>query len=108
MAIPRVFSIRSSDPFLPTLIGALLAGELVPGFPAARDPLALAGATLYLPTRRACRLVRDRFLDVTGERPAIPPRLVPVGDVDEDEIAFAQAATPAETALDLPPAIDGL
>ena len=43
-------------------------GTLVPGFPATRDPLALAGATLYLPTRRACRLARDVFLDVTGDR----------------------------------------
>ena len=93
MAIPRVFSIRSSDPFLPTLIGALLAGELVPGFPANRDPLALAGATVYLPTRRACRLARDIFLDVTGQEAAILPRIVALGDVDEDEIAFAQAAS---------------
>src|SRR6266545_4657485 len=108
MAIPRVFTIPASAPFVPTLLRALLDGTLVEGFPGARDPLALAGATLYLPTRRACRLVRDRFLDVTGESAAILPRIVPVGDVDEDEIAFAQAATPAETALDLPPAIDGL
>src|SRR5262245_44758343 len=108
MASPRVFTIPASAPFVPTLIRALLDGTLVEGFPAARDPLALAGATLYLPTRRACRLVRDRFLDVTGDGAAILPRIVPVGDVDEDEIAFAQAATPAETALDLPPAIDGL
>ncbi len=64
---PRVFTIPASAPFVPTLIRALLDGTLVEGFPAARDPLALAGATLYLPTRRACRLARDLFLDVTGD-----------------------------------------
>ena len=79
--IPRVFTIPASAPFVPTLIEALLDGRLVPGFPAGRNPLALAGATLYLPTRRACRLARDRFLDVTGTTAAILPRIIAVGDV---------------------------
>ncbi|MET0925395.1 MAG: double-strand break repair protein AddB [Xanthobacteraceae bacterium] len=110
MASARVFTIPASAPFIPTLIRALLDGRLVPGFPAARDPLALADATLYLPTRRACRLARDRFLDVTGESAAILPRIVAIGDIDEDEIAFAQAATGAlaADALELPPALGGL
>lgn len=106
MTTPRVFTIPASAPFVPTLIRALLDGTL--GFPFAHDPLALAGATLYLPTRRACRLVRDGFLDIAGGRAAILPRVVPLGDLDEDEIAFAQAAMPDTTTLDLPPAIDGL
>src|SRR4051795_6980746 len=93
MARPRVFTIPASVPFLPTLIRSLLDGTLVVGFPASGDPLALAGATLYLPTRRACRLARDMFLDVTGPQAAILPRIVPIGDIDEDEIAFAQVAT---------------
>src|SRR5262249_15352824 len=107
---PRVFTIPASTPFVPTLIRALVDGTLVPGFPAARRPLALADATLYLPTRRACRLARDLFLDVTKESAAILPRIVAIGDVDEDEIAFAEAATGAlaADALALPPALGGL
>src|SRR6266478_5917326 len=107
---PRVFTIPASTPFVPTLIRALVDGTLVPGLPATRDPLALAHATLYLPTRRACRLARDLFLDVTKESAAILPRIIAIGDVDEDEIAFAQAATGAiaTDALELPPALDGL
>src|SRR6516162_2463234 len=107
---PRVFTIPASTPFVPTLIRALVDGALVPGFPAARDPLALADATLYLPTRRACRLARDLFLDVTQESAAILPRIVAIGDVEEDEIAFAEAATGAlaADALALPPALGGL
>jgi len=110
MIPPRVFTIPASAPFVPTLIRALLGGELVPGFPAAGDPLALAAATLYLPTRRACRLARDLFLDVTKTSAAILPRIVAIGDLDEDEIVFAQAATGAlaADALELPPAIGGL
>jgi ATP-dependent helicase/nuclease subunit B len=105
---PRVFTIPASAPFIPTLVRALISGGLVPGFAAGPDPLALAAATIYLPTRRACRLARDLFLDVTGASAAILPRFVPIGDPDEDEIVFAQAASPGEAALDLPEAMGGL
>src|SRR5262249_59104885 len=107
---PRVFTIPASGRFGPRLIRALLDGTLVGGFPAARDPLGLADATLYLPTRRACRLARDLFLDVTKESAAILPCIVAIGDVDEDEIAFAEAATGALAAhaLALPPALGGV
>src|SRR5712692_2052678 len=64
MAAPRVFTIAASTPFIPTLIRALLDGELVSGFLALRE-------------------------------------------VDEDEIAFAQAAPGAlaADALQLPDAL---
>src|SRR2546430_13825994 len=106
----RVFTIPASAPFVPTLIRAPLDGTLGPGFPAVHDPLALADATLYLPTRRACRLARDLFLDVTKTDAAILPRIVAIGDIDEDEIVFAEAATGAlaRDALELPPARGGL
>jgi len=107
---PRVFTIPASVPFLPALVRALVEGKLVPGFAPGADPLALTTATLYLPTRRACRLARDVFLDVLGSEAALLPRIVPIGDIDEDEIAFAEAATGAAAAdaLDLPPALGGL
>ena len=103
---PNVFNIPASAPFLPALIDALRDGKLVPGFPAGGDPLALARLTLYLPTRRACRLARDVFLDRLPGEAAILPRIVALGDLDEDEIAFAEAATAelADAALALPPA----
>ncbi len=103
----RVFTIPASAPFLPTLIEALIGGKL--GF-AAPDPLALAAATLYLPTRRACRLARDAFLEVLKDDAAILPRIVAIGDIDEDEIAFAEAATGdiAADALALPEAVGGI
>jgi ATP-dependent helicase/nuclease subunit B len=103
---PRVFTIPASAPFVPTLIAALRNGTLVEGFSDAGDPLALAAATLYLPTRRACRLARDVFLDVTGAQAAILPRIVPIGDIDEDELVFADAANPG--ALDLKDELGGL
>lgn len=103
---PRVFTIPPSAPFLPTLISALVEGRLVPGFPAADDPLALASATIYLPTRRAARAAREIFLDVLGRKAAVLPRLAALGDIDEDELIFAEARGAA--ALDLPPSLDAL
>jgi len=106
----NVFTIPASAPFLTVLVDALREGRLVPGFPANDDPLELARATIYLPTRRACRLARDVFLDRLGVDAAILPRIVPLGDIDEDEIAFAEAATAelAEATLDVPEALSGL
>jgi ATP-dependent helicase/nuclease subunit B len=103
---PRVFTIPASAPFVPTLIAALRDGTLIDGFCDSGDPLALASATLYLPTRRACRLARDAFLDVAGTQAAILPRIVPIGDIDEDELVFADAANPG--ALDLKDELGGL
>ena len=109
-AKPNVFNIPASAPFLPVLIDALRGGRLVPGFPASDDPLELARRRSILPTRRACRLAREVFLDELKSDAAILPRIVALGDLDEDEIAFAQAATGelAEAALALPEAFGAL
>src|SRR6476646_9068620 len=109
-AVPKIFNIPASAPFLPVLIDALRRGRLIEGFPASRDPLELARATLYLPTRRACRMARDAFLTELEGHAAILPRIVALGDLDEDEIIFADAATAelAEDTLALPPAIKPL
>src|SRR6476469_99394 len=105
---PRVFNIPASVPFLPVLIDSLRTGKLVPGFPASDGPLELARATLYLPTRRACRMARDTFARAFDQA-AILPRIVALGDLDEDEIVFSEATGDlAEAALALPPAIGPL
>ncbi|WP_441244330.1 double-strand break repair protein AddB [Tardiphaga sp. 768_D3_N2_1] len=105
----RVFNIPSSAPFLRTLITALVDGDLVEGFSARNAPEKLATVTLYLPTRRAGRMAQEIFLDVLGTDAVLLPRIVPLGDVDEEELAFAQAASPeALERLDAPPALDGL
>ena len=102
----RVFTIPASAPFLPTLIGALKQGRLLEGF-AVADPLALARATLFLPTQRAGQLARAAFLDGLGTDAAILPRIVPLGEIDEDELIFANAAS-GEAALEIPQELGGL
>src|SRR6201994_4733906 len=104
----RVFSVPLSVPFLRCVIAALIDGRLVDGFEARQNPENLAKATLYLPTRRAGRMAREVFLDELNTDAAVLPRIVALGDIDEEELAFAQAALPALEALELPPAMEGL
>lgn len=102
----RIFNIPASAPFLRTLIGALVDGRLIDGFEARQNPERLGDATLFLPTRRACRMARDMFLEVLQSEAVLLPRIVAIGDIDEDELAFA-TATQAD-ALDLPPPLEPL
>ena len=106
----RVFSVPVSVPFLRTVIAALVDGRLVDGFEARNNPLNLAQATLYLPTRRAGRLAREIFLDELKADAAILPRIVALGDIDEDELAFAEGAEQFGGAapLDIPPRLGEL
>ncbi|MCW5738497.1 MAG: hypothetical protein KIS73_30525, partial [Enhydrobacter sp.] len=105
----RVFSVPLSVPFLRTVIAALVDGRLIEGFEARAQPERLAGATLYLPTRRAGRLAHGIFLDVLGTDAAILPRIVALGDIDEDELAFSEESEPGGVApLDIPPRLSEL
>ena len=106
----RVFSVPVSVPFLRAVIAALVDGQLVDGFEARARPEKLAQATLYLPTRRAGRMAREIFLDVLKTDAVVLPRIVALGDIDEDELAFAEefeqygGAAP----LDIPPKLGEL
>jgi ATP-dependent helicase/nuclease subunit B len=88
----RVFSVPLSVPFLRSIVAALIDGGLVAGFEARSEPANLARATLYLPTRRALRVAREIFLDELKTDAVVLPRIVALGDIDEDELAFADQA----------------
>jgi ATP-dependent helicase/nuclease subunit B len=106
----RVFNVPASAPFLRTVIAALVEGRLVDGFDARVNPERLAQATLYLPTRRAGRMAREIFLDVLGTDAVLLPRIVALGDIDEDELEFAEAAEQfgGSAPLDIPPKLKEL
>jgi len=106
----RVFSVPASAPFLRTVIAALVDGRLVDGFEARAHPERLAQATLYLPTRRSVRMVAEMFLDELGTEAVLLPRIVALGDIDEDELAFAEEPEPFDGAasLDIPPRLGEL
>ena len=63
---PRVFSIASGLPFLPTLAQSLLAGAIIPQWPRGDDPLVFADATIYVPTRRAARALLNELATRSG------------------------------------------
>ncbi|MBP0465896.1 double-strand break repair protein AddB [Roseomonas sp. PWR1] len=85
-------------PFLETLAAGLLARM------PADDPVALARATILLPTRRAARGLREAFLTAAGGRALLLPRmraLAGLSTEEADELALPDL-------LDLPPAVDPL
>jgi ATP-dependent helicase/nuclease subunit B len=86
----HVFTVPPGVPFLASLARAILAGA----FPAPEipppDPLALARWTVLLPTRRAARSLIDAFLDEGGGEARLLPRIRALGDVEEEELLFAE------------------
>jgi ATP-dependent helicase/nuclease subunit B len=97
----RLYTIAPEEPFLDALAAGLLAD-------AAAEPLALARHTILLPTRRAVRALGEAFLRASEGRPLLLPRLVPVGDLDADELMLLGDEGPSEGDLDIPPAIPDL
>ena len=106
----NVFTIPASAPFLPTLIEALRAGKLVPAF----RPRAIRWR--WRARRFICRRGAPAGWRATSSSTSskTTPRSCrassPLGDIDEDEIAFAEAATGElrRTRSTLPPALDAL
>ncbi|MBF0560762.1 MAG: double-strand break repair protein AddB [Alphaproteobacteria bacterium] len=92
-----VFTIDPDQPFVDILAAGVLTRV---GW----GPLELSRVIILLPTRRACRALSDVFLRQGGGRPMLLPRLLTLGDLDEDEAPFVEGG--AE--LDLPPAIPHL
>jgi ATP-dependent helicase/nuclease subunit B len=92
--VPRVFTIAPDRPFLDDLAAGILAL-------AGEDPLTLARVTVLLPTRRAGRGLADAMLRLTGGRPALLPRIHPIGDLPDEALALAGA-------LAAPPAVSPL
>lgn len=89
----RILSIPASLPFLKTVAASLIEGRLVPGFtydPA--DPLTLSDVTIYVPTRRAARVLRSDFVDLLGGRSAILPVIRALGETDDDAGFFDEVA----------------
>jgi ATP-dependent helicase/nuclease subunit B len=98
----RVFTIPAGRSFVDALAEGLLARTA--------DPLELARGTVFLPTRRACRALQEAFLRAADGRALLLPRLVPLGDLDAEELLLAADEAPAleNLAADLAPPLPGL
>jgi ATP-dependent helicase/nuclease subunit B len=84
---PGLFTIAPGRAFLSDL-----AEGIVARFGNADDPLALAAVTVFLPTRRAARTLAERLTAASGREALVLPRIVTLGDVDEDEGIIDPAA----------------
>ncbi len=81
----RVLTIPPGAPFLKTLARAICDGQVVESFRLDKEnPQALAAVTIYVPTRRAVRVLRSEFVNLLGRRSAILPLIRPLGETDDD------------------------
>ncbi len=96
----NLFSIAPGIAFLP----ALAEGVLKRHFDA-QTPEALARVTILLPTRRAARGLISAFAQAAGPgRALLLPRILPIGDSDEDALIFDPAGvSEAAIAPAMPP-----
>ncbi len=97
-----LYTIPAGVPFADALAQGLLSRS-------DGDPAALAAMRIMLPTRRACRTMREAFLRLSHGKPLLLPRLQPLGDIDEDELTLALDDEALSGALlTLPPAMPPL
>ncbi|PPR76550.1 MAG: hypothetical protein CFH05_00103 [Alphaproteobacteria bacterium MarineAlpha3_Bin4] len=96
-----IYNIPAGWPFVDALAAGIRAR-------AGDDPAELARVTVLLPTRRACRTLRDAFLRLGNGEALLLPRLSPIGDVDEDELLLGNELAASDAAFEVPPALPGL
>ena len=89
---PNLATIAPNAAFLDTLAAWWLARV------DQADPLAASQGIFLVPTRRAARGLAQAFLEQSGGRPLLLPRILPLGGLDEAPLALASA-------LELSPAV---
>lgn len=99
----NVFTIAPGAPFLPTFVDALLAGDILPTISRASPPLAMARATIYVPTQRAGRALAAQFARAFISGSALLPRILPLGGLDESETAALFSSEDQTLDADAPP-----
>nr|WP_272213733.1 double-strand break repair protein AddB [Marinicella sp. W31]MDC2879683.1 double-strand break repair protein AddB [Marinicella sp. W31] len=86
-----LWTIPPGVPFLQSLAESLISGRLTPDFRYdPKDPLALADVKIFLPTRRAVRMLRGEFSALLGGASTILPEIRALGETDEDEHYFEE------------------
>lgn len=81
--LPNVFNIRFSCSFWDTLARIYLDRFR-------NNDLDFAAVVFLVPNRRACQSLTTAFLRQQGLRPTILPQIVPVAEIDSDELFFSQ------------------
>jgi len=98
----NIFTIPAGIPFAKALASQLLKEY-------EDTPEALLDILILLPTRRACRTVREAFLQLNGGKPIMLPTLQALGDIDEEELSLSITGKNASDALlNLPPTLPNM
>lgn len=101
---PRVLNIAAGTPFVDALAAGIVADL-------ATDPAALSAVRVLVPSRRSARALTDAFLRQSGGRAMLLPRISPIGDIDEEELALhdpGEQSSGLSVGLSLPPPIPAL
>ncbi|MGA2491768.1 MAG: double-strand break repair protein AddB [Roseiarcus sp.] len=104
----NLFSIPAGVPFAPTLARALIDGALIAGFPGGGGPLALADATIYVPTQRAAAALAQALVAASGGASLILPRIAPLGAFEPSRDALDPLADDAFAEEKIPAAVSEL
>jgi len=83
------FTFPSDAPFLRSLAGYVLREY-------GADAAGLTKLLILLPNRRACRALREAFLECSGGKPLLLPKIQPIGEVEEDEFFLQNEAGSAQ------------
>ena len=71
------------------------------------DEFTLSRMRVLLPTRRACRELRDALMRLSSNKPLLLPKLQSIGDVDAEELELYLSGF-GDMGHDIPPAISSL
>ncbi len=93
----NVLNIPAGLPFSKTLAQYLMDSAKESG-------QSLTTYRVLLPTRRACRILREAFLDLNDGKPMLLPQMSPIGDVDEEDLSLLMFGN-AGGFLDVPEAV---
>lgn len=77
----NIFNIKSNYNFLQSLSRFVIDKY-------GHDSILLSKVTILLPSRRACRLIKEIFLNQSSNKAIILPNIKAIGDVDYDEIGL--------------------
>lgn len=81
--LPKIFNIRISCSFWDTLAHLYLERFR-------SDTLRLASVVFLVPNRRACQSLTSAFLRQQGLAPTMLPQIIPIAEIDDDELFFNQ------------------
>ncbi len=83
--IKNIFNIRLSSPFWETLAALFLDKN-------STNNLEIASTLFLVPNRRACQALTAAFIRKQGLQPTILPQIIPIAEIDDDEVFFGSYA----------------